>query len=165
MLDIEPRKSYRGYDQIPIAGASMAYTLDAPNEKTRKGPQYFEMFGHRGIWADGWKAVTYHQRGKPFTDSEWELYNLDEDFSECHNLAAEKPEKLREMIDLWWTEAGRKGVLPLDDRTGGLFDVGRFRPGSPYARRTLTSVYLFAADNQRKSRLKRKLPPQRKKWR
>jgi len=134
LLSIEPRESYRGYHQIPIAGTSMAYTIDGPDEKSRKGPQYFEMFGHRGIWAEGWKAVTHHKRRTPFADTEWELYHLDEDFSECRNLAAEKPEKLREMIDLWWTEAGQKGVLPLDDRTAGLFDVGRYRPGSPTAR-------------------------------
>ncbi len=134
MLDIEPKEDYGGYHQIPIAGTSMAYTIDGPDEKSRKGPQYFEMFGHRGIWADGWKAVAHHKRRAPFADEEWELYHLDEDFSECHNLADERPDKLREMIDLWWTEAGRQGVLPLDDRTAGLFEVGRFRPGAPSAR-------------------------------
>jgi len=134
LLDIEPRETYRGYHQIPIVGTSMMYTIDSPNEKSRKAPQYFEMFGHRGIWADGWKAVTHHKRRTPFDDEEWELYHLDEDFSECRNLAAERPEKLREMIDLWWIEAGQKGVLPLDDRTAGLFNIGRFRPGSPTAR-------------------------------
>ncbi|MBW2086405.1 MAG: arylsulfatase, partial [Deltaproteobacteria bacterium] len=133
LLDIEPSDTYRGYNQIPIAGTSMAYTIDAPDEKTRKGPQYFEMMGHRGIWADGWKAVTYHKRGEPFSDDEWELYHLDEDFSECRNLAVENPEKLREMIDLWWIEASRHGVLPLDDRRE-LFAVTRLRPGSLHAR-------------------------------
>ncbi len=131
LLDIEARDSYRGYTQIPISGTSMVYTFDAPDEKTRKGPQYFEMGGHRGIWADGWKAVTYHRRGEPFTDDEWELYHLDEDFSECHNLAAENPKKLREMIELWWIEASRHGVLPLDNR-GNPFAIGRFRPGTPH---------------------------------
>jgi arylsulfatase A-like enzyme len=121
MLDVKPKESYRGYDQIPIAGTSLAYTIDGPAEKSRKGPQYFEMFGHRGIWAGGWKAVTYHRRGEPFNDNEWELYHLDSDFSECRNLATEKPEKLREMIDLWWVEAGLRGVLPLDDRGIELF--------------------------------------------
>ena len=131
MLSIEPKESYRGYDQIPIAGASMYYTLDGANEKTRKGAQYFENFGHRGIWFDGWKAVTYHTEGELFTDDEWELYHLDEDFSEYFNLAASEPEKLQEMIDLWWIEAGRHGVLPLDDRVGELFSISRFRPNMP----------------------------------
>ena len=134
LLDVEPREIYNDYNQIPISGTSMMYTWDNPDEKSRKGPQYFEMFGHRGIWADGWKAVSHHKRGTPFDESEWELYHLDEDFSECHDLSAEKPEKLREMIDLWWAEAGKYGVLPLDDRTAGLFNVGRFRPGAPTAR-------------------------------
>jgi len=93
------------------------------------------MFGHRGIWADGWKAVTYHQRGKPISDSEWELYHVAEDFSECHNLAKEKPGKLREMINLWWTEAGDHGVLPLDLDTR--FPVN-FRPGTPHFTRSYT---------------------------
>ena len=132
LLDIEARGSYFGYDQIPISGTSMAYTFDAPDEKTRKDPQYFEMWGHRGIWADGWKAVTYHRSGAPYTDDEWELYHLDEDFSECHNLATENPEKLREMIELWWIEAGRHGVLPLDDRRNLFAEEGRFRPGTPH---------------------------------
>jgi arylsulfatase len=134
LLGIEPPDTYRGYVQIPVAGVSMAYTFSAPDEKTRKGSQYFEMFGHRGIWSDGWKAVTYHHQGEPFTDTEWELYHLDEDFSECRNLAAENPQKLREMIDLWWIEAGRHGVLPLDDRLIELFLMSRMRPGSPSAR-------------------------------
>jgi arylsulfatase A-like enzyme len=134
LLDIEPLSTYGGYEQIPIAGTSMVYTIEAADAKTQKGPQYFEMFGHRGIWADGWKAVTYHRRGQPFSDSEWELYHLDQDFSECRNLAAERPEKLREMIDLWWVEAGRRGVLPLDDRGIELFVISRFRPGSPHSR-------------------------------
>ena len=130
-LEIEPKDSYSGYEQIPITGTSMVYTIDAPGEKTRRGPQYFEMGGHRGIWADGWKAVTHHKSGEPINDDEWELYHLDEDFSECHNLAEENPEKLREMIELWWIEASRHGVLPLDDRRG-VFMEGRFRKGSPH---------------------------------
>lgn len=134
LLDIEPAPSYKGYDQIPISGTSMVYTFDGPEEKTRKQIQYFEMFGHRGIVHDGWKAVTHHIKGHPFDVREWELYHLDEDFSECHNLASEKPEKLKEMIDLWWAEAGRYDVLPLDDRLLELFG-SRYQPGSVHANR------------------------------
>jgi hypothetical protein len=134
LLEIEPAPSYKGYDQMPISGISMVYTFDAPEEKTRKHKQYFEMFGHRGIVHDGWKAVTHHTKGQPFDVKEWELYHLDEDFSECHDLAAEKPEKLRELVDLWWTEAGRYDVLPLDDRNIELF-AGTRRPGSVHASR------------------------------
>jgi arylsulfatase len=87
------------------------------------------MFGRRGIWVDGWKAVTTHREGQPFSDKEWELYNLETDFSECNNLASEHPERLKEMVELWWAEAGRHGVLPLDDRTVALFGT-HVRPGS-----------------------------------
>jgi len=131
MLGISPKESYRGYHQIPIAGTSMAYTLVGGEEKSRKGPQYFENFGHRGIWFDGWKAVTYHRPGEPFSDEEWELYHVAEDFSEYYNLAEKDPEKLRKMIDLWWVEASRQGVLPLDDRVAELFPMSRFRPNRP----------------------------------
>ncbi len=137
ILDIEPPSNYKGIDQIPISGTSMAYTFDASNVPTQKNVQYFEMFGHRGIWTNGWKAVTYHTKGEPYKDDEWELYHLDEDFSECHNLATEHPKKLRELIDLWWIEAGRHGVLPLDDRNIELFRAV-FRPGTPHANRRYT---------------------------
>jgi arylsulfatase len=93
------------------------------------------MFGHRGIIHDGWKAVTHHTKGRPFNMKEWELYHLDEDFSECVNLAIEKPEKLKKLVDLWWSEAGRYDVLPLDDRNIELFGTGRFQPGSVHEKR------------------------------
>jgi arylsulfatase A-like enzyme len=134
LLEITPPDTYHGWEQIPISGTSMVYALNSAQEKSHKGPQYFEMFGHRGIWYDGWKAVTYHRPGTPFDEDEWELYHLDEDFSETRNLAQDHPEKLRELIDLWWVEAGRHGVLPLDDRTIELFRPS-FRPGTPHAGR------------------------------
>jgi arylsulfatase len=94
--------------------------------------QYFEQMGHRGIWADGWKATTYHEPGRDFDDDEWGLFHLDEDFSESHDLAAEHPEILARLQQLWWAEAGANGVLPLDDRTIELFGAPP-RPGSPHA--------------------------------
>ena len=118
IVGVAPPETVNGHAQMPIHGTSLAYTFPAAakDEKTRKQSQYFEMFGHRGIWADGWKAVAYHEPETPFEQDRWELYHLDKDFSECRDLAADKPEKLREMIELWWAEAGRNGVLPLDDR-------------------------------------------------
>ncbi len=133
-LGIEPPASVQGYQQMPIHGTSMSYALDEPDAPGRKGVQYFEMFGHRGIWLDGWKAVSYHRRGTPYDDDEWELYHLDEDFSETRNLAIERPDKLRELIDRWWVEAGKYDVLPLDDRNVELFG-GTARPGTPHAQR------------------------------
>ena len=74
------------------------------------------MHGSRGIWQDGWKAVTRHVIATEYSDAEWELYHLDEDFSELNNLAEQEPERLRALIDRWWIEASREGVFPMDDR-------------------------------------------------
>ncbi len=135
LLDIELPPSVKGFSQMPIHGTSMCYTFNNPNESTHKNVQYYEMLGHRGIWADGWKAVTHHEPRTPFDESEWELYHVDKDFSECHNLAKENPKKLRELIDLWWAEAGKYGVLPLVDlATINRQDFVRvmFRPGTTH---------------------------------
>jgi arylsulfatase len=93
------------------------------------------MLGHRGIWHRGWKAVTHHESGIPFDDDKWELYHLDEDFSECSDLAADEPKRLKEMVDLWWAEAERNGVLPLDDRGAAMLFRAAMRPGLPTSRR------------------------------
>jgi arylsulfatase len=137
-LGIEQPTTFRGREQLPVAGTSLSYSFDHPDAGSARGPQYFEMLGHRGIVADGWKAVTRHRRGQPFDEDTWELYHLDEDFSETNDLAASEPEKLAEMIDLWWAEAERHGVLPLDDDVSGLAFRDR-RPGTPHA----TSHYRF----------------------
>lgn len=127
-----------GHEQMPMHGQSLAPTWDAPEAVTRRGAQYFEMGGHRGIVRDGWKAVTWHAKGAPYEDDAWGLYNLETDFSECHDLSTEHPEKLRELIDVWWAEAGANDVLPLDDRNIELFG-GSNRPGTPHAR----NVYVY----------------------
>jgi arylsulfatase len=130
-LGIEPPATYRGLEQIPVSGTSLAYSFGAPDEPGHKRVQYFEMMGHRAIYADGWKAVTRHQPGVSFDDDDWELYHLDDDRSECRNLAAEQPERLAELVALWWREAEEYGVLPLDDRTIELFFT-RYRDRSPH---------------------------------
>ncbi len=97
----------------------MCYTFDSPDAPTTRSTQYYEMLGTRGIWHNGWKAVTRHgpTSGKgDFMNDEWELYHTDVDRSESHDLAAEYPGKLQELIALWWVEAGKNNVLPLDDR-------------------------------------------------
>lgn len=136
MAGVEAPKEYNGLPQIPIHGTSLAYTFPAKNANapTTKHTQYYEMFGHRGIWHNGWKAVTFHQQGTNFEDDQWELYNVEADFSECNDLAEKMPDKLKEMVELWWAEAGKYGVLPLDDRSWQLFG-GRAKPNSPRARR------------------------------
>jgi arylsulfatase len=122
--------SFKGLEQIPLAGASLASSFkepDAPGTKT----QYFEMVGHRALYHDGWKAVTRHQAGDAFDDDRWELYHVAEDASECHDLAASEAERLNELIAKWWDEAEEYGVLPLDDRLIELFGA-RYRDNSPH---------------------------------
>jgi arylsulfatase len=93
--------------------------------------QYFEMAGSRAIVADGWKAVCKHQPGADYDTEAWELYHLAVDRSECRDLAADEPERLTGLIEQWWSEAERHGVLPLDDRMIELFGA-RFRDHSPH---------------------------------
>lgn len=116
ILGITAPSTVNGISQMPIEGTSFAPVLTDPSVAMTRGPQYFEMFGHRGIVDNGWKAVAYHQMGTAFEDDTWELYNLEEDFNECNDLASAHPEKLAELIDLWWREADKNKVLPLDDR-------------------------------------------------
>lgn len=118
--------------QDPIEGVPMNYSFADPDAPTNHPTQYFEMLGNRAIIDGRWKAVTYHGR-KPwenkaawtFDEDHWELYDLEADPSECHDLMAEKSlanledptvKRLIHLIGLWWAEAGRFNVLPLDDR-------------------------------------------------
>ena len=114
---------YHGVEQQPMDGVSLMYSFDdadAPNAKER---QYYEMFGNRAIWVDGWKAVTLHANRMPwdvnvvlpFDEDEWELYHVAEDFSESTNLAEEHPEKLAELIEIFDEEAWKYNVYPLYD--------------------------------------------------
>ncbi len=139
ILGVTPPEVYRGVPQSPVTGTSLGYSLDQPDAPTRKAVQYFEMMGHRALWCDGWKVVTRHQPGTPFADDRFELYHVDVDRSECHDLAEAMPDKVAELVARWWEEAETHGVLPLDDRTIELFGV-RFREHSPH-RPDRTYVY------------------------
>jgi arylsulfatase A-like enzyme len=112
-----------GIPQKPIEGVSMRYSFDEADAAERRETQYFEMFCNRGIYHQGWTAVTRHsipwQMGSPlppFQDDVWELYDTNTDWSQAHDLAAEMPEKLEELQQLWLEEARKYNVLPLDDR-------------------------------------------------
>ena len=113
--------SVNGVAQLPVTGESWRATLANAKAPGRQGPQYFEMFGHRGIWHEGWKAVTWHAPDTAFDADRWELYHLAEDFSECHDRAAAEPERLAQLQALWWQEAEANHVLPLDERFGARF--------------------------------------------
>jgi arylsulfatase len=111
-----------GVAQKPLDGVSMAYTWDETDADGRRLIQYAEMFGNRSIYQNGWMASTTplafawlpEPQGLTPESFEWELYNLDEDFSQAKNLAKENPEKLRALQDLWWAEASKNQVLPLN---------------------------------------------------
>lgn len=122
--------SVNGTKQHPIDGVSMVYTFAEPKAKERHTTQYFEMFGNRAIYHDGWVAATRHSIPwlanaplPPFNEDRWELYNVDEDFSQSNNLAEKYPEKLKELQAIFDQEAIRNHVYPLDDRR-----VERFNP-------------------------------------
>ena len=106
-------KTVCGIEQEERPGVSMYYTFANPDEPTHKKMQYFEVEGNRGIWKDGWKAVANHVDSPSFDDDVWELYHVDEDFCETKDLAQVYPEKLKELVDLWWQEAEKYGVFPM----------------------------------------------------
>jgi arylsulfatase len=105
-----------GVKQMPLEGTSFAKSLKNAKAKSKAKPQYFEMFGHRGLVQDGWKAVSFHPPGADFANDKWELYHLDQDFNETNDLAEKEPERLKAMIEEWWRQAEASKVLPLDDR-------------------------------------------------
>jgi len=129
LVGVEAPVEIAGRTQMPIEGESFARSIADASVPSKDQPQYFEMFGHRGLWHQGWKAVAYHPPGTPFENDKWELFHLGRDFSEVHDLAGREPERLAEMIKLWWSEAEKHNVLPLDDRFGPRFaeNAARFQ--------------------------------------
>lgn len=121
LIGVTPPETVNGVHQMPLEGESFAPSLTDPAAPARSKPQYFEMFGHRGLWKDGWKAVAYHPPGTPFEADRWELFHLDTDFSETDDLAERDPERLKALVDDWWAQAEAHQVLPLDDRFGPRF--------------------------------------------
>jgi arylsulfatase len=134
-IGIEAPAVIRGVTQSPIEGVSFAHAFGDAKAETRHHTQYFEMFGHRSIYHDGWRAVcpvpgpSFAEAGTGFGEMEitedklreldakgWELYHVDEDFSETRNVAEAQRDKLIEMIALWYVEAGKYKVLPIDSR-------------------------------------------------
>jgi arylsulfatase len=121
VIGVAPPETIAGIDQMPMEGSSFAASFADRAAPSKTSPQYFEMFGHRGIVHNGWKAVAFHPPGKPYAEDRWELYHLAKDFNELHDLAADQPERLNALIDMWWREAEAHQVLPLDDRFGPRF--------------------------------------------
>jgi len=134
LLDIEPPTHIRGVQQAPLEGVSLADSFSDADANSKRSTQYFEMIGHRSIYHDGWKAVcpwpgpSFEESDLPFgapipaeklTELDatgWELYHVDEDWTESHDVAADHRDKLIEMIALWYVEAGKYNVMPVDGR-------------------------------------------------
>jgi len=134
-----------GVPQKPIEGVSMIYTFDDAKVASKRRTQYFEMFANRAIYNDGWVAATtppvapWEFTGvlPPVDQYKWELYNVAQDFSEAENLADKDPQKLKELQDLFWVEAAKYNVLPIDNSKLERADV-RIRPSLTRGRTEFT---------------------------
>ncbi len=158
-LGIEAPESIRGVAQSPMQGISLAYSFDDSDAPPRHLTQYFEMLGHRSIYHDGWRAVCPWP-GRSFAESSpfgtpmsaedlqridasgWELYHVAEDFSEVHEVSGQHPEILQELITLWYVEAGKYNVLPIDSRA-----QQRISEPRPQLSPAMTS-YIYFPDTQ-----------------
>jgi arylsulfatase A-like enzyme len=119
-LDIQVPETIKGHTQSRMDGVSMRYSFDDAKAGSARHTQFYSMLGSRGIWHEGWKAVTTHpciSGWGHFYDDQWELYHTDTDRAEVHDLAVENPDKLRELVSIWFAEAGANGAFPLDDRS------------------------------------------------
>lgn len=144
VIGVDAPAQFGGVAQKPIEGISMAYTFDDADAEDRRTTQYFEMLGNQGIYHDGWMASAV--RGIPWASENapgdllnmpWELYNVDEDFTQANDLAKQNPEKLNELIKQFYAEAAKYNVLPLDDRKTERLNVDN-RPSLTAGRKTFT---------------------------
>jgi arylsulfatase len=129
VIGIAPPTELNGVEQKPLEGISFADTFGDAKARDHRTTQYFEMGANRGIYHDGWMASalsfvpwTPNREGFDPDKQKWELYNIDKDFSQADDLASSNPRKLRELQDLWWTEAAKHNVLPLDWRATERFN-------------------------------------------
>ena len=150
-VKIPAPKVVNGIVQRPIEGTSMLYSFDGAKMPTKHTTQYFEMFGNRAIYQDGWVARTIHREAwefQPRTSLDkdvWQLFNVNEDFSEANDLAATNPKKLQELQKVFLKEAVKYNVLPIDDRS-----LERLNPeiaGRPDLMGTRTSLTLYDGMN------------------
>ncbi|MEV7571307.1 arylsulfatase [Streptomyces tanashiensis] len=119
-LGLDLPETVKGYRQIPLQGVSMRYSFDSAGLPSAKATQFYSMLGTRGIWHQGWKAVTTHPAisgWSDFHDDTWELYHTDTDRAELVDLAQQEPGRLQQLIGLWFYEAGVNQAFPLDDRS------------------------------------------------
>jgi len=128
--------TYRGVKQYPLNGVSMRYSFEKAKAPTKKKRQYYTMLGTRGLWQGGWRVSAMHAplsgAGK-FEKDQWALYHVDKDRAEADNVAAKYPKKVKELVKVWFDEAKKNFVLPLDDRTAVQL-LGLERPQAEPAR-------------------------------
>jgi arylsulfatase A-like enzyme len=141
LLGIMPPETVNGIRQKPLDGMSFKAALADPNADTGKTTQFYTMLGTRGIWHNGWFANTIHAATPAgwsnFDKDRWELFHIEADRSQCHDLAAEQPEKLEELKALWFSEATKYNGLPLADLN--IFEtLMRFRPYLSVNRQSFT---------------------------
>ena len=120
VLGVEGPETIKGHTQSAFDGVSMRSSFDDAVAESGRRTQFYAMLGSRSIWHEGWKAVTTHPciaGWGHFNDDEWELYHTDVDRSEVTNLADAQPDKVRELVNIWFSEAGANAAFPLDDRT------------------------------------------------
>ena len=140
-------KSVNGTVQRPFDGTSMVYTFADAKAKETHTRQYFEMFGNRGIYDNGWVAATRHSipwllvSNPPLAGDVWELYHVSEDYSQAHDLASQNPSKLKELQDLFMKEAAKNNVLPIDDRRSERFNAATAGRPDLIGDRTSLTVY------------------------
>lgn len=111
-------------ERKPLAGQSFARSIEDSNAPAARQEQYYQTFGHRGFYREGWEAVTLHIPGHDFNRNEWELYKVDEDLTEITNLAHKYPSKVRELADAWEEAAWTNQVFPIDEGSG-IFQLQR----------------------------------------
>ena len=131
LIGVTPPDVRNGLEQLPVTGRSFRSAIFDATAPATNTVQHFENGGSLAVVSHGWKAVLKHTAGTPYGNEKWELYDLNTDRSECTDLADSMPDKLDEMVALWWEQAEMHGVLPLDDRGVQLFGA-RFRKNSPH---------------------------------
>jgi hypothetical protein len=131
LIGVTPPAEVGGIAQKPLDGVSFKAALEDSSAATGKDTQFYTMLGTRGIWHEGWFANTVHAATPAgwshFDKDRWELYHIEADRSQCHDLAAENPDKLDEIKALWFSEAAKYNGLPLAD-LNILETIMRFRP-------------------------------------
>jgi len=130
-LEIELPETLKGYTQFPLEGISFATSFDDEAADTGKTTQFYSMGGTAAIWHEGWKAASLTPAAPDmwadYAGQIWELFDTTTDPTECHDLAEQHPDKLRELVNLWWVEAGKYNALPLENR-GVVEILGTERP-------------------------------------